>query len=268
MLIKKDFFLLLILFLVFAGPLQAETGKHYHSAGDLVAVHPELLSRQMTIAVEGKTLKSNYGGLSCVYYESAVLYFENKEKAAQNQWMSLDSRTSSEETFHIVADDQIWLAVEPSSALRLFVSPSFQRDFIRKRSTLPGRQVDYCLQKGKKYFMWIKKEVIAYGPPRPDGRRETNTYYFIQISDREFKNGQPQVEPTPHYKGWIYSFFLRTPKISMTSPMRAKIQAMVIPAQSVGSPRMRGTSLMIPNVVPPIRHVAIMTKNLIFRNFA
>lgn len=248
MVIKKGFFLFPVLFLAFAGPLQAETGKQYNSTSDLVGAHPELLSRQMSIAVGGKTLKSNYGGLNCVYYESAVLYESS----------SPDPQTASEEPFNITIDDRIHLTVEPSSTLRLFVSPSFQRDFKRQGSLLQGHQVDYCLQKGKKYFMGVKKEVIEYGPPRPNGRRETNTYYFLRISDKEFKNGQPQVEPTPHYKGWIYSFFLRTRKMSMISPMRAKIQAMVRPAMSAGSPRKRGISLKMPNIVPPTRQVAMM----------
>lgn len=166
------------------------------------AYNEELLSKQVSIEVAGPGLKSTYGKISCVYYESAELYYKNA--APGNRWSSTDHRFSSSEPFQILIEGSFRVTVKPSSTLRLFIPPTYERTFTPKGGYTLGKRVDYCLQKGKKYFLLIRREAIEYGPPDETGRRGSKTYDFIQISDREFKDDRPQVDPTPTYFGWIY----------------------------------------------------------------
>lgn len=182
------------------------------------------------IEVDGKNIKSTYGKLDCVYFESATFYYTKGSDSA-NTW---DKGSKGKEPFFVLVDEltkhpelnsmltkdektgKYKMNVKPSDSLRLFMSPTFQKEFTKnnapnkqtkerlKEGLVSGRLVDYCLQKGKKYYMKIKEDSYEYGAPDEKGHRLSSSITFIQISDKEFKQGKPQVEETPEYQGWIY----------------------------------------------------------------
>ncbi|MBS3067989.1 hypothetical protein J4450_04765 [Candidatus Micrarchaeota archaeon] len=166
--------------------------KEYDSIGAFLAEN-NVLGKQLEIEVYGEELKSTFGNLSCVYFESGKFYDDGSYRFR-----------NSEEQFHIIIEGKFKVAVEQKGgALRLFISTStFERQF--KDKDKAGREVDYCLQKGKKYYMVIGSEGYEYGPPDESGKRATSGVTYIEISDKEFKNGKPQVEQTPTVKNWIY----------------------------------------------------------------
>ena len=166
--------------------------KEYDSIGAFLAEN-KVLGKQLEIEVDGEDLKSTWGNLSCVYFESGKFYDDGSYRFR-----------NSEEQFYIVIEGKYKVAVEQKAgALRLFMFTStFERQF--KDKDKAGREVDYCLQKGKKYYIFLERESHEYGPPDESGNRATSGLVVIQISDKEFKNGIPQAEQTPTVKGWIY----------------------------------------------------------------
>ncbi len=173
----------------------------------------EALNKQLEITVDGEDIESPYGELKCVYFESGILWYEKENEKNFSRYSSGRTQPSEQEFYIMVAKHMI--KIKPNSELRLFIPPTFQKEF--KKENAPDfvnkemfdryslmREMDYCLQNGKKYYILIRSEDYEYGAPDKSGNRGHGTLTFIQISDKEFINGKPQVEETPTYRGWVY----------------------------------------------------------------
>ncbi len=198
--------------------LEPNEVQEYNSIAEFLENNSDSLYKQLEITVEGNENKSLYGKLNCVYYEWATLFYSEENKKNASQYSVVTEKGSSKEDFYILIEGKYKVKIKPSSELRLFTGPTFEKSFNKTnaptedaKQTLEenanlvmGRQVDYCLQKGKTYYLFLKKESFKYGPPDETGRRASSSYIFLQISDKEFKNNQPQEKETPTYSNWIY----------------------------------------------------------------
>jgi len=97
--------------------------------------------------------------------------------------------------------------------VRVTLSPVKVRTFIEKTGSFQssgdgdGRllpSVEYGLVKGKKYFIRISSEGYHLPPDREDGKPRRRINHVLWISSRPYKDGKPQIELTPMYKGWSY----------------------------------------------------------------
>ncbi|MFH1521292.1 MAG: hypothetical protein ABID61_06620 [Candidatus Micrarchaeota archaeon] len=178
-----------------------------------------LTVKQFEFTVDGNQIKSLHGNLSCVYYESVVIFYNEENKNIPENYSTLTDTFHSEDSFYIVVDGKHKIEITPTSTLRLFLSPTFENQFTKSDAPdqssknmfdednylVLGKQVDFCLQKNKTYYGFVRKEELDYGPPNENGDRASHTYYFFQISDKPFVNDKPQIPETPTFSGWIYS---------------------------------------------------------------
>jgi len=216
---------------------EKETKNIMASTADNVPKNHEGLE----IEVDGVDLKSPYGKLNCVHFESAVFFYTKQNEKNFSKPNTWDIGKNNKEPFWILVNEKDMdnygyrkffetfvnkdmekgrYKIYPSDKLRLFISPTFQKDFTKKTTPAKyrnrfeeitlgetitlGKFVDYCLQKGKKYYMLISEESYQYGPPDKNGYRPSGSITFFKISDKKFKNTKPQVDETPTYREWIY----------------------------------------------------------------
>ncbi len=64
--------------------------------------------------------------------------------------------------------------------------------------------IEFGIVKNKKYYARFAAEEYHLPPDRENGEPQKRTNHILWISSRPFKNGKPQVELTPLYKGWSY----------------------------------------------------------------
>lgn len=193
--------------------------KEYDSTKSFLAEN-DMAFKQLKIKVSGNDLKSFYGKLDCVYSESLTGYYDKQNANNSNKPSVYTTGFSSQDEFYMIIEDAYKVKVEPASTLRLFMLPAFEKQF--DKSSAPteedkkrlieeeqygvtvGKQLDYCLQKNKQYYLLIRQDQVEYGPPTPDGDRSSRQIIFLYVSDREFVDGQPQVDPTSTFQGWTY----------------------------------------------------------------
>jgi hypothetical protein len=108
------------------------------------------------------------------------------------------------------SDDEFTLVYEN---FRVKLDRSRVRTFIEKTGSFKEKDIDdgrmlpsdeYGLVKNRKYYAKISSEEYHLPPDRESGKPRRRTNHVIWISSRPFKDGKPQVELTPMYKGWSY----------------------------------------------------------------
>ena len=165
--------------------------------------------------LERPEIKSLYGKIKCVYYESGAEYFKEGKKTPQ-MWKTF---YCSEKIFYIEPlQTDIKIEIEPNPTLQLFTKPTFEKKFTKKDAPKEyksdfdepldeisyGKLSDFCLIKGKEYFVDLKTEEISYGPPDESGIRRSSNITFVRISDFPFKGNKPQIPQTPGNKNAIF----------------------------------------------------------------
>lgn len=165
---------------------------------------------QLKITVDGEIGESALSKTKCVYFEASTLLYKNGQ---------LVGNTTS-----FGSDNDIFMIIEKKAKVRVsvnkmrtYLKPVYKKEFTIDEITDEERKtrfaksgyekiadIEFILQKDKKYYAMFGEESYHLPPDRRGGqpRRATNT--VIWISDKEYKDGKPQVEITPHYKGWKY----------------------------------------------------------------
>jgi len=108
------------------------------------------------------------------------------------------------------SDDDFFLVYKN---LRVILNPSRVRTFIEETGSFKEKDIDngrmlpsreFGLIKNKKYYVRVSSEEYDLPPDRESGKRRHKTNHVLWISSKPYKNGKPQVELTPMYKGWSY----------------------------------------------------------------
>jgi hypothetical protein len=97
--------------------------------------------------------------------------------------------------------------------IRIKLNRNNVRTFIEETGSFSGKDIEsgrmlpsieYGLVKNKKYYAKVSSEEYHLPPDRESGEPKKRTNHVLWISNKPFKNGKPQVELTPLYKGWSY----------------------------------------------------------------
>jgi len=105
----------------------------------------------------------------------------------------------------------------PARLLRPYLSPVYLRTYTGKTikdAPSPARELysengkpvtleEYCIEPGKTYHAKISTESY-FLPPGEDGEPIERHNKVLILSDSPFKDGMPQKEITPGYRGWTY----------------------------------------------------------------
>ena len=112
-------------------------------------------------------------------------------------------RTWNRNDEFVMVYKNIHVALNPAK-VRTFIEEtgSFSEKDIEGGRMLPS--VEYGLVKNKKYYVKVSSEEYHLPPDREKGKLQKRTSHVLWISSRPFKDGKPQVELTPMYKGWSY----------------------------------------------------------------
>ncbi len=175
--------------------LQVVDMKTY-SLDSFIAGQKEQINTDLEVTIDGNEIISQEGNKKCVYYQ--LLDHTQFSDGGERQ----TTTKITEEPFYLNIGKETQIEIEPTSELRLFVSPYLLNEIKKESETTQTRL--YCLEKGKKYYVRIEPKSLAYGAPLPDGTRSTSKKIFVKISDKPFNAGEPQVEESPVFKFYIY----------------------------------------------------------------
>ncbi len=157
------------------------------------------------IRVEGPPLKTYLSEHESVYFEWAYGRMEN------GKWSEWSVGYQSDAGFAVVTGSGRMNVSR--SDVRLFLSPSFERDYASEAQAPEGLRswirehgsvhaAEYRLEAGRVYFALLHED--HYYLPSPGGPPKARSRKVLWISDRPFSEGKPVVQITPAYHGWTY----------------------------------------------------------------
>ncbi|MHC9544877.1 MAG: hypothetical protein AB9903_35630 [Vulcanimicrobiota bacterium] len=162
-----------------------------------------------TVTLQGETLESYPS-------KKKVFYFEwHYGEKGEMGWVSFSTGYRSEKDLTIVTPKGTFEL--PVRLLRPYLSPVYLKTYTGKtikdapsaarelysENGKPVTLEEYCLEPGKTYHAKVSEESY-FLPPGEDGNPIERHNKVLILSDSPFKDGMPQKEITPGYRGWTY----------------------------------------------------------------
>ena len=182
----------------------------YGSLNDYFLENKEKLGIPLQVTLDGKLEKSPLKKTKCVYYEAVTLLYK------EGRLVGNTGLYATENDFYVIIEKTAKVLVT-TSKIRTYIEPHFTKPYTIDEITDEERKarftreeyekvadVEYILQKGKLYYAMINQEQYSLPPKGPRGKPQQAHNTVIWISTKEYKDKQPQVEITPHYKNWKY----------------------------------------------------------------
>jgi hypothetical protein len=163
-----------------------------------------------TLSLDGETQQSFLSESECVYWEWVYGVVRN------GNWVVTSRGYQSNLTIQATTKQGTFELTTPR--MRTFLKPSWEKVFDKKHKAeapeavrpmiddedSPITVVEYCLKKNTGYHARIKSESGLLPPSKPNGPPRERKHVVLVVSDRPFKDGRPQGEVTPAYRGWKY----------------------------------------------------------------
>lgn len=107
----------------------------------------------------------------------------------------------------------------PINTLRLYIDPVYSRvitwknigdyltfvqELLKKEGQPQMNLEEYCLAIDKSYYALVRPESYQLPPETPGSEPVECENPVFWVSDLPFKNGRPQRELTPHFRGFTY----------------------------------------------------------------
>ena len=150
---------------------------------------------EIEVAFNGNETVAPVTGHKYVFLQIVTYCGEKDIMSSYRTWNSSDEFIMVYQNFRVT--------LEPSE-VRTFIE---ETGSFKEKNTDDGRilpSLEYGLIKNKKYYIRLSSEEYHLPPDRESGKPQHRTSHVLWISSKAYKQGMPQVELTPMYKGWSY----------------------------------------------------------------
>ncbi len=182
----------------------------YNSLDEYLSKNKGKLKIQLRVTLEGPVEESPITKTKCIYHETATfLYKDGKVIGNTNMYYSKND-------FYVIIEKQVKVLIRINK-LRTYLDQNYfkiytideipdekRKDRFSKGECDKIADVEYILQKDKPYYAMINQDQYYLPPEGPMGAPKKASNTVLWISNKEFKEGKPHGELTPHYRGWTY----------------------------------------------------------------
>ncbi|MBI5549155.1 MAG: hypothetical protein HY901_35160 [Deltaproteobacteria bacterium] len=184
------------------------------------------MASKFTIVGAEEFLKAHAPGTPFkVQVDGDQVAFLGKMKTAYFEWMYGHKEGGKWLQYSIAYRSEAPLLLEadglraaiPAARVRVYVAPSFEKEFkpgdeaapeiVREymaKGKVSAHVAEYRLEAGKTFEAVMHEETYLLppnGPGQPPGKGKN---LVLRISEKPFKDGEPQVGATPVYMAWTY----------------------------------------------------------------
>ena len=190
------------------------------------AYTPAMLSLNVTVVSEDEFLKAHAPGEPfLVEVDGDQTSFLGKVRCAYFEWIyglmeagrlvSYSVAYHSDSPLRLLADGK--RTTLPAGRVRVYADAAIEKEYQAGDDSAPvvvqekfarenGKPVfvaEYRLEAGKKYHAVVHDDVFTM-PPAGAGKPRPGKRTVLRLSNKPFKDGEPQVEATPVYRNWSY----------------------------------------------------------------